>query len=197
MSQFMPDPAQGQRLKPVRVPERGTESLLSPEELELQRRLFSSVETLPDKFKSWSIEYPAVNGLPIPASQIQGFAQYTAIQSQVLASESTSSTSYTNLTTTGPEVTGLSDGEYLLIFGCVFDSSGGDGHMSPSINGSTPSDNDAAYQQPSSANRFNMVRAVTKSLANNNNNTITMQYKVTSGAQVFKNRWFIVLRTGR
>ena len=192
MSQFLPEAPS----RNVKVPDKGIETPLTPQEIELQRRLLGSPETFPDKLKSWLVEYVAVNGALIPSSQIQGFSQLTPIQSQVLTNEGTSSTSYTNLATTGPEVTGLADGTYLLIFGAVFDSSGPDGYMSPSVNGASPSDNDAAFQQPAAANRFNIARAVTKSIANNNNNTITMKYRVTSGAPSFKYRWMVALRTG-
>lgn len=183
--------------KPVKVPQKGIETLLSPEELQLQQRLFSAPETLPDAFKSWVVNYIAVNGSPIPPSQVLGLRSSRAVQSQILTSESTASTTYTDLATVGPTISGLSDGTYLLTFGCIFNSAaGGDGYMSVSSNAATPSDNDAAFANASAAGRFNIVRAVLVTLSNQNNNSVNMQYRVTSGTNSFRYRWLIAQRVG-
>lgn len=194
MSEFLPNAPVP--TKPIRVPQPNTNTVLTPEELEGQRRFLSHPETFPDAFKAWLIDFIAVNGSLIPASQIHGWSQFNAIQSQVLASESTSSATYTNLSTTGPSITGLADGTYLLLFGAQYDSPAGNaGYMSPSINGATPDDNDAAVEDPRSANRFNIARAVVKTISNNNNNSITMKYKVpAAGSNSWAYRWLVVFR---
>lgn len=45
---------------------------LTPELKELQRRLFSNVETLPEKFKGWTIQNQAVNSDLVTQGQVQG-----------------------------------------------------------------------------------------------------------------------------
>lgn len=193
---FLPEKNDEKQQAP-RTPGRGPEAFLSKDEETFLARMLSYPESFPPKFKSWLTEYLAVNMQPIPSSLVQGGGATTVTQAQVLTSESTASTSYVNLATTGPTVTGLSDGNYLLLFGAQYDSpAAGAGYMSPSINGSTPSDNDGAIEDPRAANRFNISRAVTKTLANNNNNTVTMQYRSVSGTNSWAYRWLVVLKTG-
>lgn len=134
-------------------------------------------------------------GLSLPVSSIQGYARDAPQQAFTPAGESTSSTTYTDLATVGPEITNLSAGRYLAIFGCIYDSaSGSDGFMSPSVNGAVPIDNDAAYAKASVANRYNIVRGLIVTLSGSNTNTITMKYRVSGTTNSFENRWLVLTR---
>jgi hypothetical protein len=134
-------------------------------------------------------------GLALPVTGLLGFSQFTPDQSNVNADESTSSVTYTDLGTVGPTITGLSPGRYLLIYGCIHDSSGGeDGFMAPSINGAAASDNDAAYSQAAAAGRFNISKASLQTLSGSNNNTVTMKYRVSGSTSNFKNRWLVCMK---
>jgi hypothetical protein len=68
MSDFMPD------TKPQeRESTKGPEAYLSPDERKALQRSLSFPEDLPPKFKSWLIDFLAVNVPQIPISQIVGF----------------------------------------------------------------------------------------------------------------------------
>lgn len=194
MSTFETQP--GLKLSTVRVPDAGTEVLLSKEERALQTRLLSSPETFPEAFKSFLTNWMAVNGPLISSSQVVGGVS-GAIESYVAASDACSDTDYADLANEGPKFTGLRDGSYLFIFGANYTSAaGGDGFMAPSFNGSAASDTDAAFEQPSSANRFCIMRGLIERLDNDNNNTVTWQYRVSSGTNAFGSRWAVGMRVG-
>ena len=176
-----------------RIPSHGGD-FLSVDEEQFLHRILSSPESFPIKFKSWISEYVAVNMQPIPVSLLSG-SQVSLAQNQVLTSESTSSTSYVDLSTTGPKISNLADGEYLLIFGCHYDSTGGGpGYMAPSVNGDAAHDDFSAYVNPVSAQRSPLVRAVQKKFAGNNNNMVTMKYRVGSGTNTFSSRWIVLMK---
>ena len=139
------------------------------------------------------VDYITQSGIPIPISQVVGFAQFTAQSaSPVTAGENTASTTYVNLTTTGPQVTGLPSGQYLLLYGCAaLQATAGDLLMAPSINSATPVDADAALTSTPTAS--GAVRAVTKTLSLASN-TVLAQYRVTGGTGTFKNRWLVALK---
>src|SRR5687768_3883968 len=80
----------------------------------------------------------------VPITQVLGFSQYAPQRAFVAASQATGSTSYTNLATTGPSITGLPDGQYLAIVGAVMknDTSGQLSLMSVAPNATTALDTD-------------------------------------------------------
>lgn len=196
MSQFMPD-TNGQSRR-VAAPARGEEAYLSVEERKFLQRFLSYPEDLPPRFKSWILDHVAVNIPQIPISQIVGFTQFTPnVATTILTSESTTSTSYANLATTGPELLGLADGVYLILFGCqtAAIASGEGASVSISVNGDTASDDDScvAEDQPGSAT---IMRAVAKELRAGGSNTIRVQYRVNAGTGTFLRRWLIAIRMG-
>lgn len=56
----------------VKLPDRGPEDYLTPEERKFLQRILNYPEDLPPKFKAWLIDNEAVNGAQIPASRIVG-----------------------------------------------------------------------------------------------------------------------------
>ena len=54
----------------------------------------------------------------------------------------------------------------------------------------------SACGQPSSANRFCIMRGLIERLDNDNNNTVTWQYRVSSGTNAFGSRWAVGMRVG-
>lgn len=176
---------------------------LSENELGLQQRLLAQVQSFPQEFWSAIINKVALDGLLIPRSQIQGWSQFSANAAQVTTGESTASTSYTNLATVGPELTGLSSGTYLILFGALVHATANawTGACSVSINGAAAVDADgfaAGWVVSEGAAVENLsipsMRAVVKTL-DESNNTVTMKYRlVADSAPTFENRWLVALK---
>lgn len=167
-------------------------------EIALREWLLRDVLTTPayKDFAGWVNGRILVDGSEIPISQISGFSGFTAqAATPVITSEGTTSTTFTNLATTGPELTGLADGQYVFIFGCSSVNSGAaTAQMSLSYNGAAPSGSDSA---DNSVNVFSgTARAVTKTLSNGGNNTVTCKYMSSSGASTatFYNRWLVGIK---
>lgn len=132
-------------------------------------------------------------GLAITISQIVGFQQFAAqVATSILTSETTTSTSYTDLATPGPQLTTLPDGRYVLLFGAFASNSGtGVSVFSPTINNAAAVDADQGGM--SGTQGLYSTRATTATLASGTN-TVKLQYKVNSGTGTFLNRWLIALR---
>lgn len=150
------------------------------------------------EFKDYLVQYLALNQPPVPIGQIVGFTQFTVqAAAQVLTDESTASESYTDLSTDGPTLTGLSDGSYLVLFGCsakVDTLLGETARMSVEVNGTAASDDDMILTGTSFGTSIG--RAVTKSLAAGSSNELSAKYRSTdSGTNAsFANRWLLALK---
>lgn len=150
--------------------------------------------TIPDPTVEWLSDRIARNGIPVSISQIQGFAQSQAqTADNILTQESTASTSYANLATTGPELTGLPDGQYIVFFGANMFSTTAEPSMSIQVNSTAASDDDRVVTGAGTA--AHQSRACTKTLNADGNNTITVKYKSnTGGSCTFFNRWLFALK---
>lgn len=176
---------------------------LTQRDRELIGKVFSSPLDIPPVWKTWLKAWLESDPPRFLATQMQGYAPLTAHSAAVPDSESTTSTSYTNLGTTGPEVTDLEAGQYLILFGVtttVYNVSDKNSYVSPSLNGAGASDSDCAqFEQESSTasgSGTSIMRAIITTLPNSSN-SVLLKYKVDSGGTAhFKNRWLITLRTG-
>jgi hypothetical protein len=172
---------------------------LSPFEKDLMDKLFSNPRLWPDTAKVWIADYVSQNSL-LPISQVQGFTQFVAQTDKILTAQTTTSTSYADLTTAGPEVTGLSAGQYLFLYGFT---GGGVGsgiisYASPSFNGDTPSSDDLieVFSGPGpSFGSYSVMGSTLKTLTENNNSA-KLQYQTSSGTSSFEKRWLTALRVG-
>lgn len=177
---------------------------LQQDERRLLERLLGEPAALPQTFWAALIDRMVVE-LPhqIPIYQLQGFQQFSATSATILTGESTTSGTYTNLATTGPEITGLSKGKYLIFFGAgacnTGNTLGWQAAMSLSINSAAASENDrcmAAHQASSSAGTVSISRTVEKTLSQESN-TVTCKYRLAfGGTAFFEYRWLIVQRIG-
>lgn len=184
---------------------KGEESFLSFDERRQLQRMLSFPEEFPAKFKNWLKEEMSVNGT-FTRSQIQGLSQFTASSDVIVTPQGTTSTSYADLATVGPQLTGLSDGTYVILFGASVygPTSGNDffAYMSISANGATPSDDDRAHigsniSAASNAIEIGISRAIVMTVSNNNNNSLVVKYKASSGDNpLFSRRWMIALKVG-
>ena len=132
----------------------------------------------------------------IPVTQILGFTQFAVqLATSVETTETTVSDTYADLATVGPTLTGLSDGKYLVLFGCSAKGSiaGSGGLMGIATDTAVASDNEQAGN--TYTDFVSVVRATTKTLSNGNN-TITAKYRRNNatGTASFAHRWLIALR---
>lgn len=175
------------------IPQKGDDPFLSPEEVAFQQRMMRNVQSFPQEFWTAVLQKVALDGEPVPQSQIQGLARLSVTPAASIATtEATSTTTYTDLATSGPELTGLRDGLYILMYGAGTDASSNTLYMSPSINGSTPTDGNAVISTISST--LTTSRVIT--LQNDNNNTVLMKYRVSGGTGDWGNRWLTAIRYG-
>lgn len=143
------------------------------------------------QLRLWLEQNPPAIGI----SNILGFSQFTANSNSVITAETTTSASYTDLATVGPTLTGLPDGQYIILYGAASSSSATGtqtAFVSVSVNGATAVDNDGAENQNNAI--ASVARAITSTLSNGGNNTITLKYRSTSGTATFAFRWLIALK---
>lgn len=148
-------------------------------------------------FLGYMVDYLALNQPQVPIGQVFGFSQYTAQLDQILtgATADTTSTSYTDLSTAGPTLTGLPDGQYLILFGAKIKNTTGAGNhswMSFQPNATTALDADAIDVEVADFGAF--ARATLKTLSNDGNNTVTCKYRVGSGTGRYGTCWIAALK---
>lgn len=157
------------------------------------------VMLLPNEFKDYLVQYIALNQPPIPIGQIFGYSQ-TVPQSAtfIVTGETRTSSTFGDLATVGPTLTGLPDGKYLFLYGC--DAAGDPGvsnaQMSIQVNATAAATNDAA--STSAAFLTSIMKVVEKTLAGGGNNTVTAKFRSSNNvfACSFSSRFLIGLRTG-
>ena len=157
--------------------------------------IFSVSADFLGQFRTWLEQNPPA----IPVSQIVGFNQFTAQAATMIqpaTNESTASTTNVDLTTVGPTLTGLSDGQYLILFGCLFKSSSTTfgANMTVQVNSTAATvDNDDLSTLTTTF--LPGMYVITKTLANGGNNTLTAKYRAGGGATAtFRRRWMVALR---
>lgn len=159
----------------------------------LRTELFQFAQ-VPPLFLGGMVDYLTVNQPEIPASQVFGFSNYVPSYATVATSETTASTTYVDLATAGPTISGIPDGDYFILLGgrLSVTPAPNSTFISLSINGSTPADADGALQPLGSA--ISVVTGIQKTLSNSGSNTIKCQYRVAGGTGTFANRFVAVFR---
>lgn len=174
-------------------------NFLTPDERQQMRRFLMFPEEFPREFKDWLLQYVGVNA-SLQRFQVDGLQQYVANFDEVIPEGFSSGTSYDDLDGSGgygPELTGLGDGQYLLLFGAhCKNTDPSAGYMSLSYNGSTPSDDDAvvSIQNDTPDREWSLGRARFVTLENGGNNVITVKYRHTTNVVFFAGRWLTALR---
>jgi hypothetical protein len=149
----------------------------------------------PEEFKGWLPEWITQAGIDIPIGQVIGFTQFTAQAAPTIATaESTTSTSFVDLTTPGPTLTGLPDGVYLILFGAAASiSAPGDiALMGVKVNATEAADADTTRTSVDQAE--SATRAIVKTLDGGGNNTLLARYRSGGGTAAFRNRWLVAIR---
>ena len=173
----------------------------TPEPLsEFDEKVFESISKYlrdplrhPKEYKTWLQSYFELNPPLLPISQIVGFSGFTPKTNEVGGSyQSTTSTTFTNLSTTGPTVSDLPPGTYAVFFGCTayVDIAGKEALMSFAVNGSTQSETTIVAV----TNAISVARLVLKTLTAPEN-TLLAKYAVSSGGTAsFAARWLTALK---
>lgn len=151
------------------------------------------------KFPSWMVDTVARYGLPVPIGNVVGYSRTVPqVATPVLTQETTTSDSFTDLATVGPEITGMSAGKYLLIYSAIVknDTAGDGATISVSLNGAAASADDQALAQSGTA-LTSVVGWTLATLSASGANTVTMKYaRVTAGTASFSYRRLLALRAG-
>jgi hypothetical protein len=170
---------------------------LTEREMALMERMFSNPRVWPDRAKVWIADYVSQN-LSLPISQVLGFTTFVAQTTDpVNTAEATGSTSYTNLATVGPTLTGISDGLYVVLFGCRISHSlgGGDaGLMSVQGNAVAATDTNAINSNATTQVGTNVAFQLHELRANSN--TLTAKYRTTAGTATFDGRTMLAIKIG-
>jgi hypothetical protein len=161
--------------------------VLQNEDAQEVQKLLGSPLFIPDEFKSWFADWFATNVPKLPISQVFGFKLDRLRSDDIALSETRNSSSYGDMATVGPSLTGLGRGFYLLIFGFskpASDFNTTEVKASPSINGSTPVDADAARRTlGGSALRSLVVELPLE------DNSVVLKYAVASGTRNIEQRF--------
>jgi hypothetical protein len=151
-----------------------------------------------EEFKGWIPEWITTAGIDVPIGQVIGFSQYVArAASPVVPTEGTTSAAYTNLATTGPELTDLPDGQYLILFGAGINSTGTptNGFMGVKVNSTEADDDDACHGFIPNTTAAPGARAITKTLDGGGSNTLLARYRSDGSNTVqFRRRWLVAVK---
>lgn len=143
----------------------------------------------------WHLRY---RGSEANTSRRWKFLGGTPLFSEVTPEESTTSTSYTNLSTGGPAIRLPLPGDYDIAIGCMaFPQSGAIARMSYEIGSITASDNDACRLHVN-ATQGSVTRKRRKTSLSGPID-ITAKYKTSTGTSAFAERWICItpIRVGR
>lgn len=169
---------------------------LSVEEIALRQRLDSDPMAYSPTFKNWLVAYlrNELRGLPLSAiAGAGGLSPHFA--GPILTREHRVPSAYGNMTTLGPEIASLSPGQYIVLHGCVcfIDPTDQVAYQSVSLNGATPSDDNAVVNfRPEASTNGIMVFLAT---LQQDSNKLTVQYRSNSGVGAwFERRWIAAIR---
>lgn len=143
------------------------------------------------QLRTWLEQNPPA----IPVTQILGFSQFTAASAPYIGTtETTTSLSFSDLATVGPTISGLSDGQYIIMFGAAASAASGDeADMGIQINGANVDPTQTVVTLSTSFTPAAM--AVVTRLSGGGNNTIVAKYlSLKGGTASFGRRWMIALR---
>lgn len=158
------------------------------------RTVLQDLLNLPPDFMNYTVQYAAVNPLSIPISQVTGFMQFTANISQVGSEEGTTSQTFTDLATVGPELEALADGQYAILFGASMQApTSQDFLMGLSINGDAV-DADHVCETEVMSN-LSLAHGLLTTLDSGSNSIVT-KYRITGGSSPgdARYRWLLALK---
>ncbi|HEX7071475.1 MAG TPA: hypothetical protein VF190_11745 [Rhodothermales bacterium] len=147
------------------------------------------------ELKTWLEQNPPA----IPITSVLGFSQFVGNFGVVSTAQTTASTSYTNLSTVGPTISGLSDGKYLVLWASRMQAtvSTGTAEMAISVNGAAAPGGTNALSAQATVSTSTVATPVMfdqVTLNAGGNNSITAKYKTGAGTIQFSQRVMFALR---
>ncbi len=132
-----------------------------------------------------------------------GAATPTSGNASVTSFQTTTSTSYTDLATSGPACTVTTGTKALVMFGCNItntSTAGAVGLMDFAVSGATTrnatDDTSLLYTNPATNNQHQASRVVTITGLTAGSNTFTAKYRTNTGTEQFGNRFITVIDLG-
>jgi hypothetical protein len=172
-------------------------SQVSENDIELMTRVFGAAaarpQMIPSALMAYIIDYIQVSKFTIPVGQLTGFSQFTAQENFINATQTRSSSAYGDLATVGPEIDGLSDGNYLFLFGAnLFSSGGNNADCSVAINGVAGT----GLLTTQATTAIPGASAVVQRLSSGGGNSVKLVYRSANNSTPasFAQRWLVVLR---
>lgn len=171
----------------------GFPTLTSPGTLPVLDNIFQVSDKFLGQLKLWLEQHPPST----PITSILGFQQFTAQSASTIdTNQGTTSSTYGDLATVGPTLTGLPDGKYLFVYGSVAVGVAATtaAIQSIQVNSTTAVDADAC--QNSGSSQCSISMASIKTLSNAGNNTVACKYRSSDNVNTssFARRWLIALR---
>lgn len=170
-------------------------SPLSGDEIRYLDRLLSDPLAYPAIFKNWLLAYLRDNLRGLPLSSVSNAGGLVDYGGPIVTREQILATGYGNLATVGPSITGLPSGVFVVSHGCaLFINAGGvRAYQSVSINGGTPSDDNAVVSEQATLGPSGSFSFVASLQAESND--LLLQYRAANvaGAQ-FERRWLEAIR---
>jgi hypothetical protein len=221
ISNFLPDVAAKDAIQPA-APTENLEGdiLLGRRILEA---LAQRPERIPSSFIAQIIDQVQVSNILVPIGQIVGFTpyanniasqgtalastvsdvaalaaqledQFTILSDFVATQQSTTSNTYTSLATAGPQITGVDDGSYLVVWGFTGHSSAGTDYarMGIKVDTTEPVDFDSCITAPTTFSSVSRAKNVV--LTGGGNHTLLCRYRVDSGTGTFSGRWMLAFK---
>lgn len=150
----------------------------------------------PEAFKDYISDYYATNIPKLHVSQVFGFKLHSIhTADDVVGSEATASTAYSDLATVGPTLEGLANGFYVVMWGCAAAvNSPNTAAMGVAADGDTPSG-----QREMIASSYGSVEAMGRLAlvdfsAGDHQHTLQAKYKSNPTGYSFSHRWLHALR---
>lgn len=172
------------------------------DDVALMQRVFQAAAAnplmLPTDFMSYVLDYVQTSRLIIPIGQVFGFIQYAPGFTKIETQESTTSTLFVDLSTVGPEVDGLADGQFIALWGaaCFTTDATKQALVALSVNGVTDA---TVYTECQGGSPVSVARGTVLTLSNGGSNSVKCVYAsgdVTNTAS-FRHRWLILLRVSK
>jgi hypothetical protein len=175
-----------------------TDGLDSTQLADIEKMLGSPM-ALPSEFTTWWVEWLA--GQLQPQVLALGGAERIFFRAAptIGTEESTSSGSFVNLATTGPVLSGLSNGRWFFMWGFNLEAVTGTpiGVMGLDVNGGGADANHVARAFGQVEGDFiPACYGRLLSILGNDSNTVTAKYAALAGTPYFRHRWLVGLRVG-
>jgi hypothetical protein len=167
---------------------------MSPEDRELLKKLLANPLMFPDKFKSWLADYIGTNVPKMPIRHVYGFQVETVrVAPTIVTAQACTSTSYGDLATVGPSLTGLANGLYLVVYGATANGAI-DSRQGVSINGAAVNTDEELTHSFFFGGGALATSFMTRMTSDHNNSLVT-KYRIDSAGSVnFEKRWLVAFK---